>query len=61
MKTGSASFTMRQVFDISPGQVCSLRAEPSMMRMRGVSLVWSCLRCASKMAARASSQSTAMS
>jgi hypothetical protein len=37
-KTGSASLTSRQVFDISPGQVCSLRDEPLISRIRGGSL-----------------------
>ena len=37
-KIGSASLTSRQVFDISPGQVWSLREEPLISRMRGVSL-----------------------
>jgi hypothetical protein len=36
--TGSADLISRQVFDISPGHVCSLREEPLMRRMRGVSL-----------------------
>jgi hypothetical protein len=37
--TGSASLTSRQLLDISPGQVCSLREEPLIIRMRATSVV----------------------
>jgi hypothetical protein len=35
-KDGLGQFTSRQLFDISPGQVWSLRDEPLTIRMRGV-------------------------
>jgi hypothetical protein len=51
----------RQLFDISPGQVCSEREEPLTIRMQGGSFGSSCSRRAWSIAALASIQSVARS
>ena len=57
--TSRAMSASRNVFDISPGQVCSLRDEPLMMRMRdGDRRVVMLALGALAMASRAASHST---
>ena len=57
-KISRAIMASRQVFEVSPGQVCSLRAAPLISRMRGGEAGSFCRRSASLMRRLASIQST---